>query len=89
MIFEAKEGNLMPTHYHMNIAGCKRALPICPLNDKLSIGAFVIFGDCELTQACASALLERAPEFDHIVVNDILEQAVAATCEIIDNFIAE
>ena len=57
----------MPTHYHMTIAGCKRALPICPLNDKLSIGAFVIFGDCELTQACASALLERAPEFDYII----------------------
>ena len=39
----------MNTHYHMTIAGCERDLPICPLNDKLSIGAFVIFGDCELT----------------------------------------
>ena len=37
----------MNTHYHMTIAGCERDLPICPLNDKLSIGAFVIFGDCE------------------------------------------
>ena len=36
----------MNTHYHMTIAGCERDLPICPLNDKLSIGAFVIFGDC-------------------------------------------
>ncbi|MDO5377980.1 MAG: phosphoribosyltransferase family protein [Clostridia bacterium] len=57
----------MPTHYHMTIAGCERDLPICPLNDKLSIGAFVIFGDCELTQACASELIKKAPAFDYIL----------------------
>ena len=57
----------MKTHYHMTIAGCERDLPICPLNDKLSIGAFVIFGDCELTVACASELLKRAPQFDYII----------------------
>ena len=32
------------THYNMNIAGCDRALPLCPLNENLQIGAFVIFG---------------------------------------------
>lgn len=57
----------MPAMYQMTIAGCKRELPICPLNDKLSIGAFVIFGDCELTEACASELLKRAPAFDYII----------------------
>lgn len=57
----------MPTTYHMTIAGCERDLPICPLNDKLSIGAFVIFGDCELTVACARELLARAPKFDYII----------------------
>ena len=57
----------MPTHYHMTIAGCERDLPICPLNEKLSIGAFVIFGDCELTEACAAELLKKAPEFDYII----------------------
>ena len=57
----------MATHYHMTIAGCERDLPICPLSDKLSIGAFVIFGDCELTQACAAELLKKAPEFDVIL----------------------
>lgn len=57
----------MPTHYRMTIAGCERDLPICPLNDKLSIGAFVIFGDCELTKACARELLVRAPAFDYII----------------------
>ena len=57
----------MNTHYHMTIAGCERDLPICPLNDKLSIAAFVIFGDCELTQACATELLKKAPEFDYLI----------------------
>lgn len=53
--------------YKMNIAGCERNLPICPLNDKLSIGAFVIFGDPELTTAVSKALLERAPEYDYLI----------------------
>ena len=53
--------------YKINIAGLERHLPICPLNDKLSIGAFVIFGDPELTTACAAALLERAPEYDYLI----------------------
>ena len=51
----------------MTIAGCDRALPLCPLNDKLKIGAFVIFGDPELTTACAKALLEKAPEYDYAI----------------------
>ena len=53
--------------YKMNIAGLDRALPLCPLNDKLSIGAFVIFGDPELTVACARDLLARAPEYDYLI----------------------
>ena len=62
-----KKENTMATHYRMTIAGCERDLPICPLNDKLSIGAFVIFGDCELTQACAAELLKKAPAFDYLI----------------------
>ena len=54
-------------YYKMNIAGCERKLPICPINEDLSIGAFVIFGDPELTTACASALLEKAPEYDYLI----------------------
>ena len=53
--------------YKMNIAGLDRELPLCPLNDELYIGAFVIFGDPELTTAAAKALLERAPEYDYII----------------------
>lgn len=54
-------------HYTMNIAGCERNLPLCPLNEELMIGAFVIFGDQELTVACAKALLEIAPEYDYLI----------------------
>lgn len=54
-------------YYHMTIAGCERDLPICPLNDKLQIAGFVIFGDPELTTACAKALLERAPAYDYLI----------------------
>ena len=54
-------------HYTMNIAGCERNLPLCPLNENLMIGAFVIFGDQELTVASAKALLEIAPEYDYII----------------------
>lgn len=55
------------THYELRVAGLTRQLPLCPLNEKLSIGAFVIFGDVELTEACARALLERAPEHDILI----------------------
>lgn len=53
--------------YKMNIAGLDRALPLCKLTDDLYIGAFVIFGDPELTTACAKALLEKAPEYDYLI----------------------
>ena len=54
-------------HYTMTVAGLQRNLPICPLNDKLSIAGFVIFGDPELTVACARELLAKAPEYDYII----------------------
>ena len=53
--------------YKMNIAGLTRYLPICPVNEKLSIAGFVIFGDQELTVACARDLLKKAPEYDLII----------------------
>ena len=53
--------------YPMTIAGVKRELPICPLNDKIAIGAFVIFGDPELTTACADKLLSLAPAYDYVI----------------------
>lgn len=53
--------------YTMTIAGLQRDLPLCRVTDDLYIGAFVIFGDCELTKACAEELLKRAPEYDYIL----------------------
>lgn len=53
--------------YHMNVAGLERDLPICKVSDYLYIGAFVIFGDQELTVAAAKALLEKAPEYDYLI----------------------
>ena len=47
--------------YTMNIAGLNRDLPLCKVTDELYIGAFIIFGDAELTVACAKELLERIP----------------------------
>ena len=53
--------------YTMNVAGLTRELPLCPLNESLQIASFVIFGDVELTVACARELLKKAPEFDYMV----------------------
>ena len=53
--------------YGIDVAGVHRELPICRVSDTLMIGAFVIFGDVELTCACAGALLEKTPEFDYLV----------------------
>ena len=53
--------------YEIDIAGLKRDLPICKVTDDLYIGAFVIFGDVELTVHCAAELLKRAPEYDYLI----------------------
>ena len=57
----------MKTTYPMTIAGCKRELPLCKASDSLVIAGFVIFGDVELTIACAAELLKIAPEYDYMV----------------------
>lgn len=53
--------------YELEIAGLKRQLQKFPVSDTLDIAAFILFGDVELTEACAKGLLEKAPEFDYIV----------------------
>ena len=53
--------------YEIDIAGLKRHLPLCPVTPDLYIGAFVIFGDVEMTVHAAAELLKRAPEFDYII----------------------
>lgn len=54
-------------YYKMKIAGVERDLPLCRVNDDLYIGAFIIFGDPELTVACAGALLKVAPDYDYLI----------------------
>lgn len=57
----------MQQAYKMTIAGCERSLPLCPVNEKLDIAAFVMFGDVELTEKAAAELLKKCPEHDFIV----------------------
>lgn len=57
----------MSNTYKLEVAGFTRELPICPLNDKLDIAAFVMFSDVELTVACASELIKKCPECDVIL----------------------
>ncbi len=57
----------MDMSYTLNIGGLTRDLPLCRVNDDLYIGAFVIFGDVELTQVCARELLKIAPEHDILI----------------------
>lgn len=53
--------------HKMKIAGLERELPLCPVNEHLDIGAFIIFGDVELTIAAASEIIKKCPDFDYIV----------------------
>jgi len=53
--------------YKLEVAGLTRDLPVCPLNDKIDIAAFIMFSDVELTVATAEALLKKVPEFDIIL----------------------
>ena len=55
--------------YPIHIAGLERQLPICRVTDDLYIGAFICFGDAELTVACARELLHLAPaeSYDYLL----------------------
>ena len=53
--------------YRLNVAGLERDLPLCPIGENLYIGAFILFGDVELTEKCAQALYEKAPEHDVMI----------------------
>jgi adenine phosphoribosyltransferase len=57
----------MANTYKMTIAGLERELPLCPLNDKIDIAAFVMFSDVELTVAAAEELLKKCGDFDIIL----------------------
>ncbi len=53
--------------YRLKVAGLERDLPICPVNEHLDIAGFVIFGDVELTEACARELVKKMPPHDIMI----------------------
>ena len=57
----------MSEYYTMKIAGLERNLEKFPVNEKLDIAAFIIFGDVELTVKGCEELLKKVPEFDVIL----------------------
>ncbi len=57
----------MKQTYHINIAGLERDLQLFPISDTLCIGAFIMFGDVEITKTCARELLRLAPPHDIMI----------------------
>lgn len=57
----------MKETYRLTVAGVQRDLPICPVNENLSIAGFVMFGDVEITIAAAAELLKKVGDFDIMV----------------------
>ncbi|MDD5906669.1 MAG: phosphoribosyltransferase family protein [Clostridiales bacterium] len=51
--------------YPITIAGLKRELPICKVNDELYIAAFICFGDAEITEAAAGGMLKKLEGIDY------------------------
>ena len=76
--------------YPIDVAGLHRELPICKVTDDLYIGAFIVFGDAELTVACARELLKLVPadSYDYMLtaeaksiplIHEMARQSGAAT----------
>ena len=66
-------------YYPLKVAGLTRQLPLCPISDEMMIGAFVIFGDTELTMACARELNKLVPEHDVMITAE--SKGIPLICE--------
>ena len=66
-------------YYTLKVAGLERQLPLCPIGDDMMIGAFVIFGDTELTMACARELNKLVPEHDVMITAE--SKGIPLICE--------
>ena len=53
--------------FTMDVAGVKRDLPMFAVNDSITIAAFIIFGDVELTVNSAKELIKKVPEHDIMI----------------------
>lgn len=69
----------MKTSYDINVAGVDRSLRLFSVNDNLKIAAFIMFGDVELTVACARDLLKIAPDYDILVTAEA--KSIPLICE--------
>jgi len=63
-------------YYEIDVAGLRRKLPIVRINDSLWIAAFVLWGDVELTNACARAIAARLEPMDFQYVVSIEAKAL-------------
>ena len=54
-------------YYELKVAGCTRKLPLCEVAPDLDIAGFIMFGDVEITEATAKALLAKCPEHDVVI----------------------
>lgn len=54
-------------YFDITVAGCKRSLPLCNINESLQIAAFIMFGDVEITEKAACELLKKCPDFEILV----------------------
>ena len=50
--------------YKLKVAGLERELERFPVNEKLDIAAFIMFGDVEMTEKCTEELLKICPQHD-------------------------
>ncbi len=69
----------MKDTYKIQVAGLTRELQLFPINDNLKIGAFILFGDVELTSKCAEKLLEVVPEYDIMLTAEA--KSIPLICE--------
>ena len=54
----------MEGYYKLSVAGLERNLKKYAVNESLDIAAFILFGDVELTEKCAAAMIPLLPEHD-------------------------
>ena len=58
----------MEGYYKLSVAGLERNLKKYAVNESLDIAAFILFGDVELTEKCAAAMIPLLPEHDIMIV---------------------
>lgn len=61
----------MKKFHEVEISGLKRQLPLYQIDEDTWIPLFIAYNDVELIQAAAKELLEKVPEFDCILTEEI------------------